>query len=61
MADLLFDLFGFYQTSKAVAHYKYLGKAAESKQNKQEVSHAVILPLKLVFSGPPVTSQNIPS
>ena len=26
-------------------------KAAESKQNKQEVSHTVILPIKLVFSG----------
>ena len=40
MADLLFDWFGFNQTSKA----------GESKQNKQDVSRTVILSLMLVFS-----------
>ena len=48
MADLLFDWFGFNQTSEADA------KSTEAKhvnpKNKQEVSHPVILPLKLVLS-----------
>ena len=39
--DLLFDSFGSDQTS--------ISKAANSKQNKQEVSLTVILPLQLVF------------
>ena len=57
-ADLLFDWFGFSQTSKSDANsiidiliqYKQ-SKAVGSKQNKEEVSHIVILPFKLVFSG----------
>ena len=49
MADLLFDWFGFDKTSKTFVQSTNI-KATESKQNKQEVSHTVILPLKLVFS-----------
>ena len=45
-ADLQFDWFVFDKTSKTVN----ISKTADSKQNKQEVSHTVILPLKLVFS-----------
>ena len=45
IADLLFDWFGFDQTSKF-----NISKAAKSKQNKQDVSQKIALPLKLVFS-----------
>ena len=41
-ADLMFDWFGFDQTSKTALNAKYLSKAAESKQNKQEVSRTVV-------------------
>ena len=34
-------------------------KPAESKQNKQEVSCTVILPLKLVFSGPMLRDEQL--
>ena len=44
-ADPLFDWFGLYQTSKAVAN------STQSKQNKQKVSHTIILPLKSVLLG----------
>ena len=48
----MFDWFGFDQTSKTALNAKYLSKAAESTQNKQEVSRTVIpTSLKLVFSG----------
>ena len=49
-ADLLFDWFGFDQTSKASCCYFNVRKAAESKQNKQEASCTVILTLWWVFS-----------
>ena len=45
MADLLFDGFGFDQTSKTV-----LNATDAFTQNKQ-VSHTVIFPLKKAFSG----------
>ena len=45
--NLLFDWFGFYQTSKIAV---IATKAKQLNQNKQEVSRTVILPLKLVFS-----------
>ena len=44
MADFLFDWLGLDHRNKTVFH-----STQESKQNKQEVSRAVILPLKLVF------------
>ena len=49
LSDLLFDWFGFNQSSEADVNSAE-AKAAESKQNKQEVSRTMILPLKSVFS-----------
>ena len=47
-ADLLFDSFGFFQTSEADANSTW-AKQLNTK-NKQEVSWEGILPFKLVFS-----------
>ena len=55
-ADLLFDWFGFDQSSKPVCSFN-ISKSAESKQNKQEG----ILPFKLVLSAYTKSPLTIPT